>query len=833
MEVKNYFAFTAENKPIPFCTAYLYEAGTSNLVTGLTDKNGNPIDNPFQANKDGLVQFSAPNGAYDLRFKAGLRDYRIRTTVLDYSPISDAAEQVVEFRDEWLSGSIRKVKTIEELQNAIDSNPLNQNFHLTDVMREGGWVWSTADWSALAEIDTRNALVITRSGEDGSNGALIRQFGALEYRFFGPAGEDEAEDTAAWLSCFEVADHLRRTPVINRVPDSDPLSITDKSWRISETARQFRGNISKNRAGRGLVFEVGCKIRTSVVPALHINSNESPGILEEYTVLGQCCWILDGVHDFTEGVVKLTRLRNFDISNHSICPANEVESGFLFHFDGTYLGTVANCNAAGRNIMLLDTFVDSDTGQQDTVRFVGCANYGIAVGFLRHSDNGRHSLVFESLKCNAGYPEYAGKNVRGKLAAPAAAGDNEVVVTDIDGLVANFSFMVGQNSRAEIVTISPEWDGVNTTIPLSTRLRTEKLLNDPTLFGHFGLHLSSVRMVELDTPHFERGSAGLVVDASCELIRIRNYHNSCRSVVLCRGGGVDYIEMDTGYYQGPYDWGVFYGILCTPECIAAGAPKRLAMRGRHFIAGGNTVNLQKSNYYGDRWTFDCEQIAVATIATADVYEGFGVTVPVEPTNEFIANGESVFLGENAILIVSGDYFPHATQLIGDLTGNISAGDFAGLGGAALSHTIAVKGSDITDIDDGMARSGYRILVDNILRAAMRLDGTFKGDCFNTLKEEEEGGGTINIENGVATTLIPASRLGKGYQARVIVGNSSLYCYGECTVHRYNNITQTAVQSAANNVNVIFSIDASGNLQVTQNTGAPRDIKWSLLNQRKG
>ena len=52
MEVKNYFAFTAENKPIPFCKAYLYEAGTSNLVTGLTDKNGNPIDNPFQADKD-------------------------------------------------------------------------------------------------------------------------------------------------------------------------------------------------------------------------------------------------------------------------------------------------------------------------------------------------------------------------------------------------------------------------------------------------------------------------------------------------------------------------------------------------------------------------------------------------------------------------------------------------------------------------------------------------------------------------------------------------------------------------------------------------------------
>ncbi|MBU70862.1 hypothetical protein [Spongiibacter sp.] len=91
MEVKNYFAFTAENKPIPFCKAYLYEAGTSNLVTGLTDKNGNPIDNPFQADKDGLVQFAGPNGVYDLRFKSSLRDYRIRVSIVDTPALLAAA----------------------------------------------------------------------------------------------------------------------------------------------------------------------------------------------------------------------------------------------------------------------------------------------------------------------------------------------------------------------------------------------------------------------------------------------------------------------------------------------------------------------------------------------------------------------------------------------------------------------------------------------------------------------------------------------------------------------------------------------------------------------
>ena len=107
MDVKNYFAFTKENKVIPFCDAYLYYAGTNDLVTGVKDKDGNDIDNPFKADENGLVQFTGPTGNYDLRFKSLLRDYRIRISIIDFDEVVGA-----------ITGALKTVATLPELKGA-------------------------------------------------------------------------------------------------------------------------------------------------------------------------------------------------------------------------------------------------------------------------------------------------------------------------------------------------------------------------------------------------------------------------------------------------------------------------------------------------------------------------------------------------------------------------------------------------------------------------------------------------------------------------------------------------------------------------------------------
>lgn len=78
MELKNYFAQDSHGEILADATCYLYQAGLQIPAVDLRDANDNPLSNPFNADSDGLIQFKAPNGLYDLRVLKGGRDYKIR-----------------------------------------------------------------------------------------------------------------------------------------------------------------------------------------------------------------------------------------------------------------------------------------------------------------------------------------------------------------------------------------------------------------------------------------------------------------------------------------------------------------------------------------------------------------------------------------------------------------------------------------------------------------------------------------------------------------------------------------------------------------------------------
>lgn len=83
MQLLNLFAQTQEGDILPGASCRLLVAGTDTLVNGLTDKDGNPITNPFLADGNGLAQFRAPNGEYDFRVVSGSLDYRMRVMFFD------------------------------------------------------------------------------------------------------------------------------------------------------------------------------------------------------------------------------------------------------------------------------------------------------------------------------------------------------------------------------------------------------------------------------------------------------------------------------------------------------------------------------------------------------------------------------------------------------------------------------------------------------------------------------------------------------------------------------------------------------------------------------
>ncbi|KPG92905.1 hypothetical protein AEQ67_26480 [Pseudomonas sp. RIT-PI-q] len=77
MELKTYFPQDTAGNFLPLATCYLYRRGTENLVSGLVKANGVALTNPFTGNAEGPVQFSAPNGIYDLRIVKGTLDFRM------------------------------------------------------------------------------------------------------------------------------------------------------------------------------------------------------------------------------------------------------------------------------------------------------------------------------------------------------------------------------------------------------------------------------------------------------------------------------------------------------------------------------------------------------------------------------------------------------------------------------------------------------------------------------------------------------------------------------------------------------------------------------------
>lgn len=83
MELKTFFAQDLQGNVIASPTVYLYQPGTTIAVTGLKDKDGNAITNPFTGGPTGQIQFAVADGDYDLRIVSGGRDFTQRVRFID------------------------------------------------------------------------------------------------------------------------------------------------------------------------------------------------------------------------------------------------------------------------------------------------------------------------------------------------------------------------------------------------------------------------------------------------------------------------------------------------------------------------------------------------------------------------------------------------------------------------------------------------------------------------------------------------------------------------------------------------------------------------------
>lgn len=83
MELKQFFAQDAQGNIYPNPVCHLYAPGTTTYATGLLDAAGAPLANPFSGAANGLIQFAAPDGFYDLRVVSGAVEYTLRVQFQD------------------------------------------------------------------------------------------------------------------------------------------------------------------------------------------------------------------------------------------------------------------------------------------------------------------------------------------------------------------------------------------------------------------------------------------------------------------------------------------------------------------------------------------------------------------------------------------------------------------------------------------------------------------------------------------------------------------------------------------------------------------------------
>lgn len=126
MEVKNYFATDSQGNVLGSAQVYLYLAGTTTLATGVQNINGAALANPFASQSNGLVQFKAPDGDYDLRVVKPGREFTIRIQCFDgvEFSLSAATEQDIEDLEGRLTDSIKFENASTQKKFLATSAPL-------------------------------------------------------------------------------------------------------------------------------------------------------------------------------------------------------------------------------------------------------------------------------------------------------------------------------------------------------------------------------------------------------------------------------------------------------------------------------------------------------------------------------------------------------------------------------------------------------------------------------------------------------------------------------------------------------------------------------------
>lgn len=141
MQLKTFFVQDKFGNAMPGALCYVYEHGTTTLVTTLRDAHGLPLANPVTADSAGAVQVAAPDGMYSVRTLSGVYDRTVSMQFVDNGP---AVELLRELREHGVPTFQHAVLSFDNLSEAYASVEKFYEGQVVEVMtdEDQGWVRS-------------------------------------------------------------------------------------------------------------------------------------------------------------------------------------------------------------------------------------------------------------------------------------------------------------------------------------------------------------------------------------------------------------------------------------------------------------------------------------------------------------------------------------------------------------------------------------------------------------------------------------------------------------------------------------------------------------------
>ena len=151
MQLKTFYLQDKFGNALPGALCYVYEHGTTTLVTTLRDADGQPLVNPVSADAAGAVQVAAPDGLYSVRTVAGVFDRTVSVQFIDHRPAALAMELL-----ELHGSNVDAVsENITQLQTVADNvTPLQQIApHVGTIETVSGYLETIGQLDIAAQVE--------------------------------------------------------------------------------------------------------------------------------------------------------------------------------------------------------------------------------------------------------------------------------------------------------------------------------------------------------------------------------------------------------------------------------------------------------------------------------------------------------------------------------------------------------------------------------------------------------------------------------------------------------------------------------------------------------